>query len=62
MLREYTPLNRTLLNGYITFVLVVLAAQHGHQILWLPPYSPDLNPFKNVGMGESKRKNGWLTQ
>ena len=34
-----------------------LLAQHGHQILWLPPYSPDLNPIeKNVGMGESKKE------
>ena len=22
-----------------------LLEQHGHHILWLPPYSPDLNPI-----------------
>ena len=25
-----------------------LLAQHGHQILWLPPYSPDLNPIEKM--------------
>ena len=24
-----------------------LLNRHGHRILWLPPYSPDLNPIEN---------------
>ena len=38
-----------------------LLQQHGHQILWLPPYSPDLNPIEKCGYGSRKRgKSGWL--
>lgn len=25
-----------------------LLIKHGHQILWLPAYSPDLNPIKKM--------------
>lgn len=25
-----------------------LLTRHGHQILWLPPYSPDLNPIEKI--------------
>ena len=40
-----------------------LLARHGHQILWLPPYSPDLNPNQKMwAWVKAKRKNGWLTQ
>jgi transposase len=29
-----------------------LLNRHGHRILWLPPYSPDLNYRKEMGSGE----------
>ncbi len=36
-----------------------LFTQHGHQILWLPPYSPDLNPIEKMWDGSSANvKNG----
>ncbi|WP_211268198.1 transposase, partial [Suttonella ornithocola] len=36
--------------------------EHGHEIVWLPPYSPDLNPLKRCGLGLSKyaKNGGWI--
>jgi transposase len=31
-------------------------SQHGHQILWLPPYSPDLNPIEKMWAESKKEK------
>ena len=27
---------------------VEMMKQHGHSVLWLPPYSPDLNPIEQT--------------
>ncbi|MDH0033116.1 MULTISPECIES: transposase [Acinetobacter] len=45
----------------IIILLYRKTLQHGHQILWLPPYSPDLNPIEKM-WAWVKGKNGWLTQ
>ncbi len=29
-------------------VVALFSTKHGHQILWLPPYSPDLNPIEKM--------------
>ena len=29
-------------------VVALFLTKHGHQILWLPPYSPDLNPIEKM--------------
>ncbi len=36
-----------------------LLAQHGHQILWLPPYSPDLNPIQQKRASEKAKRKKW---
>ena len=37
-----------------------LLNRHGHRILWLPPYSPDLNPIEKNGLKLSfYAKGGW---
>ena len=28
--------------------IITLLEQHGHSVLWLPPYSPDLNPIEKT--------------
>ncbi len=32
-----------------------LLEQHGHHILWLPPYSPDLNPIDERYIAQGER-------
>lgn len=34
--------------------------QHGHQILWLLPYSPDLNPMEKMWAWVKKNRKEWL--
>lgn len=34
--------------------------RHGHRILWLPPYSPDLNPIEQKWAEVKKLRQGWL--
>ncbi|MDM1762456.1 transposase [Acinetobacter sp. 251-1] len=46
----------------IIILLYRKTLQHGHwhQILWLPPYSPDLNPIEKMwALVKAKRKK-WL--
>ena len=37
-----------------------LLEQHGHHILWLPPYSPDLNPIEKMWAWVKKKRKEWL--
>lgn len=37
-----------------------LLNRHGHRILWLPPYSPDLNPIEHKWAEVKKLRQGWL--
>lgn len=39
-----------------------LLKQHGHALLPLPPYSPDLNPIENTFGGMKKRREGMPIQ
>jgi hypothetical protein len=32
---------------YVTFAIDCLVAEHGHTLIRLPPYHPDLNPIEN---------------
>lgn len=32
---------------------------HGHQILWLPPYSPDFNPIEQMWAWVKKKRQDW---
>lgn len=36
-----------------------LIEQNGHQILWLPPYSPDLNPIEKMWAWVKKKRKEW---
>lgn len=36
-----------------------LLKRHGHQILWLPPYSPDLNPIEKMWAWVKKKRQDW---
>lgn len=36
-----------------------LLNRHGHRILWLPPYSPDLNPIEKKWAEVKKLRQGW---
>jgi transposase len=33
---------------YETFAIECLLAEHGHTVIRLPPYHPDLNPIENI--------------
>lgn len=33
---------------------------HGHRILWLPPYSPDLNPIEKKWAQAKFLRQGWI--
>ncbi|WP_201585656.1 transposase [Psychrobacter sp. HII-4] len=37
-----------------------LLNRHGHRVLWLPPYSPDLNPIEKKWAEVKKLSQGWL--
>ena len=37
-----------------------LLNRHGHRILWLPPYSPDLNPIKKKWAQAKFLRQGWM--
>nr|WP_143143332.1 transposase [Suttonella ornithocola] len=36
--------------------------EHGHEILWLPPYSPDLNPIEKMWawIKQIAKNGGWI--
>ncbi|WP_342365019.1 transposase [Psychrobacter sp. L7] len=34
--------------------------RHGHRILWLPPYSPDLNPIEKKWAQAKFLRQGWM--
>jgi len=36
-----------------------LLNRHGHRILWLPPYSPDLNPIEKKWAEVKTLRQGW---
>ncbi len=37
-----------------------LLNRHGHRILWLPPYSPDLNPLEKKWAQAKFLRQGWM--
>jgi transposase len=37
-----------------------LLEQQGHQILWLPAYSPDLNPIEKMWAWVKRKRKEWL--
>ena len=37
-----------------------LLNRHGHCILWLPPYSPDLNPIEKKWAQVKFLSQGWM--
>ena len=37
-----------------------LLESYGQQILWLPPYSPDLNPIENMWVWVKRKRKEWL--
>ena len=37
-----------------------LLNRHGHRILWLPPYSPDLNPIEKKWAQAKSLRQGWM--
>ncbi|WP_211268177.1 transposase, partial [Suttonella ornithocola] len=36
--------------------------EHGHEIVWLPPYSPDLNPIEKMWawIKQIAKNGGWI--
>lgn len=36
-----------------------LLESHGHQILWLPPYSPDFNPIEKTWAWIKRKRQDW---
>ena len=46
------PKNSVVVMDNATFhkrqAIITLLNQHGHSVLWLPPYSPDLNPIEKT--------------
>ena len=46
------PKNSVVVMDNATFhkrqAIITLLEQHGHSVLWLPPYSPDLNPIETT--------------
>lgn len=38
-----------------------LLNRHGHRLLFLPPYSPHLNPIENKWGQVKSLRQGWLT-
>ncbi len=37
-----------------------LLNRHGHRVLWLPPYSPDLNPIEKKWAQAKFLRQGWM--
>ena len=37
-----------------------LLEAHGHQLLWLPPYSPDFNPIEKMWAWVKRKRKEWL--
>ncbi len=37
-----------------------LLEQQGHKILWLPAYSPDLNPIEQMWAWVKRKRKEWL--
>ena len=37
-----------------------LLESYRQQILWLPPYSPDLNPIENMWVWVKRKRKEWL--
>ncbi|STZ09680.1 Uncharacterised protein [Moraxella caprae] len=38
-----------------------LLNRHGHRLLFLPPYSPDLNPIEYKWSQAKSLRQGWMT-
>ncbi|TCB60384.1 transposase, partial [Acinetobacter terrestris] len=40
--------------------ILELLEQQGHKILWLPAYSPDLNPIEQMWAWVKRKRKEWL--